>query len=309
MMNFSATMSHTESTKRAPLIKHDISHIPTKIAVLCKRARKFVTGLGPWGGLRTLGAAFVGVHEISVLMPTVRYPIVIRPRTSDRFVFEQIFLDGDYKLEVDLSPRFIVDAGANVGFASIYFANRYPGATIVAIEPEAANFAALERNVRMYSKIVPVRAALWSSCKPLWVNGRGDSWSCSVADVTENASESVWGITIPELLHQQRQTSVDILKMDIEGSEREVFSAECRPWLPRTKALIVELHDELQPGCSVALNDAICGLDFQRLHQGENLILINQGIWRFPWITWHVSARPLGFLYPFERGRETAIFH
>ena len=78
----------------------------------------------------------IGRREISVVMPNLQHPIVIRPRSTDRFVFEQIFLDSDYELTVDLSPHFIVDAGANVGFASIYFANRYPGATIIALEPE-----------------------------------------------------------------------------------------------------------------------------------------------------------------------------
>jgi hypothetical protein len=68
----------------------------------------------------TLASSIVGWHEVPVLLANLRYPMVIRPRTTDRFVFEQIFLDRDYELPVHLFPRLILDAGANVGFASIF---------------------------------------------------------------------------------------------------------------------------------------------------------------------------------------------
>jgi FkbM family methyltransferase len=222
-----------------------------------------------------LAAGMIGRREISVVMPNLQHPIVIRPRSTDRFVFEQIFLDSDYELTVDLSPHFIVDAGANVGFASIYFANRYPGATIIALEPEPENFDLLVRNTREYHAIVPVRAALWRACGLLSLNRQSESWSCRVDELNANGSGTVAGITMVELLRQFGHSSIDILKMDIEGAEREVFSAQYCPWLTNTKVLIVELHDRLMPGCSRALNKAISGLGFFRMEQGENTVLIN----------------------------------
>jgi FkbM family methyltransferase len=242
-----------------------------KWAVLYKRTRKSAKGLG----IRTLAGAIVGRREISVVMPNLRHPMVIRPRTTDRFVFEQIFLDRDSELPFDLSPRLIVDAGANVGFASIYFADRYPGTTIIALEPEPVNFGLLVRNTREYPEIVQVQAALWSACELLSLNRQCESWSCRVEELHENGADAVPGITMVELLKRHGHSSIDILKMDIEGAEREVFSAQDRSWLSITKVLIVELHDRLRPGCSRALNNAISGLGFRRIERGENTILIN----------------------------------
>jgi len=250
-----------------------LSWIAQKALVLYQRSRKFST---VEGGLSTLAAAIVGRREISVALPNLRHPVVVRPRTTDRFVFEQIFLDHDYDIPVELSPRFIVDAGANVGYSTVYFANRYPGATIVALEPEPTNFELLARNTRDYPEIIPMKAALWCENEMLSLKNQGESWSHRVEKLNESSADVVQGITMEALLTQYGRSSIDLLKIDIEGAEREVFSAECRPWLSRTSVLIVEVHDHFKPGCSQALDSAISGLDFERIEQGENRIFISR---------------------------------
>jgi FkbM family methyltransferase len=209
-------------------------------------------------------------------MQGFQHPIVIRPRTTDRFVFEQIFLDRDYEVPFEPSPQFIVDAGANVGLASIYFANKYADATIIALEPELDNFAILVRNTRDYPRIVPMRAALWSRCETLSLDNQRESWSCRVSAFNKSGGGTADGITMAELLRHYGRSSIDILKMDIEGAEREIFSSECRSWLSRTRLLIIELHDHINPGCSQALDAAISDLRFSRTEQGENTILMNR---------------------------------
>jgi tRNA1(Val) A37 N6-methylase TrmN6 len=77
----------------------------------------------------------------------IGHPIRIRPRTSDKYVFEQIFLEDDYDVEAVGQPHWIVDGGANVGYASVYFANRYPSASVLAIEPAEDNFRELQSNI------------------------------------------------------------------------------------------------------------------------------------------------------------------
>jgi len=244
-----------------------------KSAVFYKRARKFTEGLGAWTGIFTLLSSICGVKEISVLMPNLRHPVVLRPRTTDRFVFEEIFLDCDYDLSVDISPRFIVDAGANVGFASIFFANLYPGSTIIALEPEPENFRLLVQNTRWYPEIIPVQAALWGRTAILAVSRDTESWAHRVSEPNLNGHTTVPGLTIADLLRNYDRASIDILKMDIEGAEIEVFNAEAHHWLKNTKVLIVELHDRSRAGCSAALDNAIRGLCFRRMEQGENIIL------------------------------------
>jgi len=157
-----------------------------KLALLYKRGSKFVRVLGVLQGLRTLTGSMLGTREVSALVPGIRQPIVIRPRSTDRFVFEQIFLDRDYELPFELSPSLILDAGANVGFASIFFGNRYPDATIIALEPDPANFNSLVANTRGYRHIVPMKIALWNKCERLSLNSDCDSWSCSVEPLRDS---------------------------------------------------------------------------------------------------------------------------
>jgi hypothetical protein len=61
--------------------------------------------------------------------------------------------------------------------------------------------------------------------------------------------------TVDSLLSQMGWADVDVLKVDIEGAEREVF--ESASWMYRVRACMVELHDHLQPGCLAAFERAV----------------------------------------------------
>lgn len=243
-----------------------------------QRLAKFADALGKWKGLHIFAATKFGWNPIPVKMAGIRHPLTIRPRTSDKSVFEQIFLDLDYELPLCNSPRLIVDAGANVGFASIYFANKYPDATIIALEPASENFRVLLRNTKEYPQIIALQAALWSTSAMLSVNDQVESWACTVAPLTDGHTSGIPGLSVTDLLERYQYSSVDILKIDIEGAEREVFGGDCRSWLTKTKVLIVELHDRFWPGCSQALDRAIAGLAFLRIEQGENTILLENDL-------------------------------
>ncbi|HEU5171300.1 MAG TPA: FkbM family methyltransferase, partial [Gemmatimonadales bacterium] len=79
------------------------------------------------------------------------------------------------------------------------------------------------------------------------------------------------------LLATQSAGHVDILKLDIEGAEREVFSEGSAEWIEKVGLIIVELHDHLRPGCRAALDAAVRSSSFSRRHQGEHLVLVKQG--------------------------------
>src|SRR5438874_10004347 len=85
--------------------------------------------------------------------PFLKYPIFFRPlaSNSDLLMFEQIFYRKDYDVNVPVDPKIIVDLGANVGFASVYFANRFPAAKIFALEPNTDNFAIACKNIKEYA--------------------------------------------------------------------------------------------------------------------------------------------------------------
>ena len=86
---------------------------------------------------------------------------------------------------------------------------------------------------------------------------------------------SVNGITIDDVLARWGNgTSVDLLKIDIEGAEKELFSAPSDSWLARTRLIIIELHDRMVAGCEQALEEATNGYLFLKMIKGEDTILV-----------------------------------
>ncbi len=80
-----------------------------------------------------------------------------------------------------------------------------------------------------------------------------------------------------EVMARAGASRIDILKLDIEGAEQELFESDSDTWLDRVNALIVELHDRLRPGCSDAFYRAIRRHNFARLYRGEHVLLVRQG--------------------------------
>jgi FkbM family methyltransferase len=211
--------------------------------------------------------------ELAAYPPGIRNPVYLRIRTTDLLVYEEILLREQYAFDLAFTPKTIVDAGANIGLSAIYFAHKYPGAKIIAIEPEASNFAVLAKNVRPYPGIIPVHAALWnrdgeiSVSQPDPSTGATGEW----AFIThQGPGTKVRALTIRTLMKEMRMPSIDILKVDIEGAEKEVF--EGCDWMDSIRCLMIEMHDRLKAGCREAV-DAVTQ-EFLRLERGEAICYV-----------------------------------
>ena len=249
---------------------------PDRIRIRLKRLLRYMRRFGYLRGLRILFknlASSEGVIRISI--PQSKTPIALRANTSDIPTFEQIFIWDDYSFPLPVEPKFIIDGGANVGFASLYFANKFPGVRIIAVEADASNVEMLRENTMSYPNISVIHAGIWHKAAWLEIENPQDAeWAFRVRE-TEAHEGALRSITIDEILEQSGSASIDILKLDIEGAEKEVFS--CNPgWISRVNVLIIELHDYFKPGCSAALNAAVSEYDFKRSQKGEYTILINE---------------------------------
>jgi FkbM family methyltransferase len=209
-----------------------------------------------------------------IFLPNREAPIYIRANTSDIPVFEEIFLHEEYNFEIDIRPRLIIDGGAYVGYSTIFFAHRFPEAKIIAVEPAESNFQLLRENTSFYKNIEIIQSAIWSKNTFLQIENSGlGHWGFSVKESTEAMEGSFRGITIPEILKKYNYDKIDILKLDIEGSEKEVFLNENREWLHKVNVLIIELHDRFKSGCTQALFSAISQNNFTIFAKGENFII------------------------------------
>lgn len=89
-------------------------------------------------------------------------PVWVRAKSSDIAVFQQIFFKEEYS-QVDLhSPLWIMNAGANIGMASLYFLLRYPTSKLIAIEPSPSNYSIMRKNLAPYAaRCILIQGAVW----------------------------------------------------------------------------------------------------------------------------------------------------
>lgn len=205
-------------------------------------------------------------------------PFFLRLKTSDVETFEQVFLDEEYEFDINLSPSVIVDAGANIGLASIYLVNRYPQAKIIAIEPEKSNYELLLRNVAPYPGIIPVQAALWHRNEEINLVDPGlGNWGFmtdpknSQEQSHGNTCHAVEAMTVNKIMETFGLDKIDILKIDIEGAEKEVFS-DSSAWINKVDSIIVELHERMKAGCNRSFYNGSNGFEYE-WKQGENVYL------------------------------------
>jgi FkbM family methyltransferase len=215
--------------------------------------------------------------HLSFYFSALNKTLFFRPATSDFSVFRQIFMDYEYSIEFEHSPRTIIDAGANVGFASLYFSNRFPGAQIIAVEPDHSNFDTLLSNIQGNENVTALKAALWNStCTLSFVEDNTlDKWGIQVTDSGMSGASTIHGIDVGTIMRDFNLERIDVFKIDIEGAEMELFTSGFAEWLPKTKLLIVELHESLRPGCKQVFYDALKIIPHTISYYGENVVVRN----------------------------------
>ncbi|HEY9141580.1 MAG TPA: FkbM family methyltransferase [Bryobacteraceae bacterium] len=178
----------------------------------------------------------------------VLHPVVARLRgSSDMNVFSQIFAWEEYAcLRSVSSPRWILDLGANAGYSSAYFLSCFPTAKVIAVEPDPDNCDLCRRNLAPYGKrarVVP--GAAWSTRARLVLSrgtfGDGREWATQVF-FSADREGLVEGYDIPSLLEMTGGEPIDILKVDVERSELEIFGDNSSSWLPKVRNICIELH-------------------------------------------------------------------
>ena len=226
-----------------------------------------------------------GAYKVFVRSRWSRRVQSVRIRGIGRFWFRggmdfgvmSHFYNSGYRI-VDCDARpitRIVDAGANIGVETRRFAYFHPKATIVAIEPELKNFDMLLRNVR--PPHVTVRAGLWPRQAKLAVLPGDTPEGCSVI---EDGRALCPAITVPQLLEETGWDEIDILKLDIEGAEFEVFSDGAEAWVGRVNCFIFECPDLARPTTTARIFAKLPSQNYRTEICGESLVVMKADL---PW--------------------------
>ena len=171
--------------------------------------------------------------------------VELRRFAGDIFVLYEVLCDKCYFIPASMLPpenvRVVVDCGANVGITSLFLAAQYRSARIYSIEPDSDNFALLKRNVCQEQRILPICGAIvGSERKQVYLTTDAPAWGNSITASKDGVAVKAY--TIDEICQENGLTRIDLLKVDIEGAEKELFANG--HFLERVGCGIVELHKD-----------------------------------------------------------------
>lgn len=203
----------------------------------------------------------------------------LRIDDSDIRVFKQIFVDNEYdSLNLPETAKTIIDLGANIGLSALFFIKKFPTSRIVAVEPDAVNFSIMEKNLEKFSKSISfLQAAIWPTDGEVSLVEEDDdhtslgAWGYRTEASNGNSGLSVKAVTIPTIMKQYGMDFVDILKVDIEGAEYELFEKNYEDWIDKVGLIIIETHDRFKPNSEAIVRKALSGRFDELPMKGENL--------------------------------------
>lgn len=221
-------------------------------------------------------------NNFSKIIKLRKYP------SSDMAVFQQIYGWREYQLVVDNYKKYfkycpdyhlnIIDAGSNIGLTALFFLEYFNKPNIISVEPEIENFKILDFNLNSeYSKIIKINGAVWhSNSKIKIVKDFRDKldWSFRVEET--NSVEGIQAYTINQLAKDNNFEFIDILKVDIEGSEKQIFNPKLSnlDFLNITKCVAIEIHDEFK--CREDIYKLLKDFNFEYYDHAQTTIGINR---------------------------------
>ena len=181
----------------------------------------------------------LGCGEMTHHFGALQQPFTFRLISEDKHVVLGNIIRNE-ALAGPLPPdaRFIVDAGGYIGDTAAMFLSRYPESTCVVLEPGAAHGLAARNLARYGRRATLLKAALM-----------GNVGTCKIAEAEtgtqalHDADGNVDAMTMSQILELSPHGRIDILKVDIEGAENELFQS-AESWLHLVDCITIELHGE-----------------------------------------------------------------
>jgi FkbM family methyltransferase len=177
------------------------------------------------------------------LRPIGNQQVGLRAGTSDARVVLDVFVGRFHVPPAEVTdPGLIVDLGANIGLTVAHYAELFPNARVVGLEPEPEMAMLAEKHTAPWGDRCTIHAAaIWSADGELSLSTEpGQEFASTVASPTVTKTDLVVkALSLNTLLEDE--TSVGYMKMDIEGAEGEVLSTNTE-WAEKVQCINVEIH-------------------------------------------------------------------
>lgn len=215
-----------------------------------------------------------------------RFSFTFRGRT-DQGVLSHLYKDGVRIVDSNSKPiRTILDCGANIGVETLRFRLHHPQAEIISVEADPDNFSLLAANCGDFPRITAVHGAVWSKDADVYLYRSPDGNPESSAVEEAGGGPAVRGYSINSLRMLRGWSQIDILKLDIEGAEYELFSGNM-DWLQTVNCIVFEVPDSDKPGTLQLIFERLRGEKWNGMAIGENLVVLRHGL---PWSVSRVTG-------------------
>lgn len=140
----------------------------------------------------------------------------------------------------------VFDIGAHIGSFSILAANK--GATVYAFEPEKNNYLLLLKNIKinnLENKIIPFDFGVYSQNQELKLYESSNTGGHSIINNSNQFNQKYQLIklkTLENICKELKIDHIDLLKIDIEGSEYDLFKNLTNEIYKKIKIVIGEYH-------------------------------------------------------------------
>jgi FkbM family methyltransferase len=181
--------------------------------------------------------------------------------TADESVWNEIFKYREYRAcdDVIRNARIIFDIGAHAGFFALYSKALNKDVDVVCVEPNEDNVNAMEANFKLnnvLSAIKIIKAGLVPRDGDYCLEISNDSHNHKVVNVDDRQSKKAYklihSITFSDLMSVCKCSQVDLVKIDIEGSEKRLFEIWDDVDWKGIKNLIFEYHNGHGTGVRLA---------------------------------------------------------
>ena len=225
---------------------------------------------GNWVALRHELTRSMGYPTSPIRVPGFPRDFAIRPNFWDLDVFRLVFIKRELDDHLPLNPSLIIDGGANIGLTTAFYAQRFPRCKVIAVEPSESNIEILKMNCAAFPNIEVLKGGLWSSSGTLNIVNPGDTsirFKCGPADPGDK--DSFQAFTVQEIIKSSGFERCDLLKLDIEGAEMNLFEVS-RNWISSVDAVLVEIHG---PQAQAAVAKACPQVEYEVIDCGEKKLI------------------------------------
>ncbi len=170
-------------------------------------------------------------------------------------LFKEIFIDRCYTNDNFYTPKAgdkIIDCGANIGFFTCYLKSHAAEANVYCFEPAAKTRERLKKNldINKFENVKIFPYAIYDAKSQLQLQLPTFAGDAMIANSTKAETESVPTITLDDAIKLcgENGEKIQLLKMDVEGAEVEIFSKANENTFKKIERISIEYHEAYRPG-------------------------------------------------------------